>query len=123
MRENDPTRTQPPWHFQRARSDRYANAQCGNHMRRREFIGAAVGAFVLRPRIAHAQSSGLLRIGTLRPLPPTAFPETLDAFKEGLAQFGYVEGRNLGVEHRWSTGHYEQLPALAAELVQRQVSL
>lgn len=92
-------------------------------MRRREFIGVAAAALTLRPRIAHSQQPALVRIGTLRPLPPTAFPETLDAFKAGLADLGYVEGRNLAVEHRWSTGHYEQLPSLAAELVQQQVSL
>jgi putative ABC transport system substrate-binding protein len=92
-------------------------------MRRREFVGAVAGALYVRSLSAAAQQPALARIGILRPLPPTAFPETLDAFKEGLAEFGYIEGRNLAIEHRWSTGHYEQLPALAGELVQRQVSL
>ena len=86
-------------------------------MRRRKFIGTVAGAFFVRTPLAYAQPPTVSLIGILRPLPPTAFPETIDAFKSGLAELGYVEGRNLIVEHRWSTGQYEQLPALAAELV------
>ena len=92
-------------------------------MRRREFIGTVAGTLFVRVPLAYAQPPTVSRIGILRPLPPTAFPETIDAFKIGLGELGYVEGRNLVIEHRWSTGHYDQLPALAAELVQRQVSL
>ena len=92
-------------------------------MKRREFIGAVAGALFVRTPSAYGQQPKVSRIGILRPLPPTAFPETIDAFKNGLAELGYFEGRNLVIEHRWSTGHYEQLPALAAELVQEQVSL
>jgi putative ABC transport system substrate-binding protein len=93
-------------------------------MRRRNFIGGVAGALFVRSSFfAHAQQPTFSRIGILRPLPPTAFPETLNAFRGGLAELGYVEGGNLAIENRWSTGQYEQLPALAAELVQRQVSL
>jgi len=92
-------------------------------MKRREFIRAVAGALCVRSSSAYAQQKSIARIGVLRPLPPTAFPETLNAFYKGLAELGYVEGRNLVIEHRWTAGHYEQLPALAAELIQSQVSL
>ena len=61
-------------------------------------------------------------IGFLRPVPPTVAPETLNAFRQGLSEIGYTEGRNVIIEHRWSSGHYEELAALAAELVERRVA-
>ena len=62
-------------------------------------------------------------VGFLRPLPPTAYPETLNAFRQGLGELGYAEGRNVVIEHRWSSGNYEQLTALAAELVHHFASV
>jgi ABC-type uncharacterized transport system substrate-binding protein len=50
-------------------------------------------------------------------------PETLNAFRQGLGEIGYAESRNVLIEHRWSSGHYEQLAALAAELAERRVSV
>jgi putative ABC transport system substrate-binding protein len=91
-------------------------------MRRRSFLGGLGGAAIW-PFAARAQQRSIPVIGFLRPIPPTAYPETLDAFRQGLADHGYVEGRSVAIEHRWSSGHYEQLSALAAELVQRRVSV
>jgi putative ABC transport system substrate-binding protein len=75
------------------------------------------------PLAARAQQPEVPVIGWLRPIPPTVAPETLKAFQKGLGEIGYAEGRNVVIEHRWSPGQYEQLAALAAELVQRRVSV
>ena len=91
-------------------------------MRRRDFI-TLMGGAAAWPLAARAQQVKMPVVGVLRPLPPAAFPETINAFKDGLGELGFIEGRNLIIEHRWSTGHYGQLPALAGELVQRPVSL
>jgi putative ABC transport system substrate-binding protein len=93
------------------------------YLRRREFLAASGGVALAWPLAVRAQQIKTPVVGILRPLPPTAFPETLNAFKNGLSELGFSEGRNLIIEHRWSAGHYEQLPALAAELTQRPVSL
>jgi putative tryptophan/tyrosine transport system substrate-binding protein len=95
----------------------------GKAMRRRDFMMGIAGSAAARPRAARAQQQSWPAIGWLRPIPPTAFPETLDAFRQGLGELGYSEGRNLAFEHRWSAGHYEQLPQLAAELVEHRVSV
>jgi len=50
-------------------------------------------------------------------------PGPLAAFSQGLKEMGFVEGRNIGIEFRWADGHYDRLPSLAAELVDRNVSV
>jgi putative ABC transport system substrate-binding protein len=91
-------------------------------LKRRDFITLLGGATAVWPLAARTQQVAMPSIGFLRPLPPTAYPETLSAFRQGLGDLGYTEGRNVIIEHRWSA-HYEQLSALAAELVERGVSV
>jgi putative ABC transport system substrate-binding protein len=62
-------------------------------------------------------------IGLLSSGPPGANAAKVAAFCQGLREIGYVEGRNLAVEYRWAEGHYNRLPALAAELVGRKVDV
>src|SRR5262245_61534579 len=62
-------------------------------------------------------------IGYLNGLSSTSFPSYQAAFRAGLAAAGYVEGRNVTVEYRWAESQYERLPALAADLVRRQVAV
>ena len=62
-------------------------------------------------------------IGYLSGLSPTATPTYLAAFRQGLDAGGYVEGRSVAIEYRWAEGHYHLLPALAADLVRRQVAV
>jgi len=62
-------------------------------------------------------------IGYLGAGSPAAFASRVSAFREGLGQTGYVEGRNVAIEFRWAEGHHERLPALAADLVARQVTV
>src|SRR5262245_26780674 len=92
----------------------------GKAMRRRVFI-AAFGAAAAMPLAARAQQA-MPTIGILAwPAPPYA--ENISAIRRGLNEAGFVEGRNLAMEFRWAEGHLDRLPALAADLVNRQVAL
>ncbi len=86
---------------------------------RRRFV--AVCAALAWP--AHAQEQKTTRIGFLGPTTPSAIASRLDAFRSGMAEHGYVEGRNLVIEFRWAEGNYDRLPELAAELVHLKVDL
>jgi putative ABC transport system substrate-binding protein len=92
-------------------------------MRRRDFItliGGAAAARIAQPRAARAQSSST--IGVLSGFSAAGFPFVTE-FRRGLKETGYVEGENLTVEYRWADGEYDRLPALAADLVRRQVAV
>src|SRR5262245_63230659 len=85
-------------------------------MRRREFI-TLLGGAATWPLAARAQQAARLpRIGILWPDPVTASGHFVDAFRQGLGELGYVEGRNMTIEFRTAEGTMERLPDLAAEL-------
>jgi putative ABC transport system substrate-binding protein len=86
-------------------------------MRRREFIMALGGAAAARPLTARAQQPAMPVIGFLHQGSAGANVKVIDAFRHGLQEAGYEEGRNAHVEFRWADGHYERLGALAAEVV------
>ena len=92
-------------------------------MRRRDLISLLGGAVVTWPLAARAQQRAMPVIGFLH----GAWLETrraeVTAFHRGLSETNYVEGRNVAVEYRWAEGRYDRLPALAADLVDRQVSV
>ena len=92
-------------------------------MRRREFI-AGFGSAVALPLVAHAQQGERIRrIGVLMPFDENDPVATIAAFRNGLAEAGYVEGRNVVFEYRFADYHLDRLPALAAELVRREVAV
>src|SRR5215204_1089675 len=98
---------------------RYSGA--GLSMRRREFITLVAGAAGM-PFAARAQSSRkIARIGFLETISAAANSANLDAFRQGLRELGYAEGRHYVLEYRSADGRAERFPALAAELVQLPV--
>jgi ABC-type uncharacterized transport system substrate-binding protein len=92
-------------------------------MDRRTFISGITGGLLAAPLAAEAQPTGkIYRIGFLSPS-SSADPSILDAFREGLRELGYVEGRNIAIASRWAAGKYERLPGLAAELVRLKMDV
>jgi putative tryptophan/tyrosine transport system substrate-binding protein len=91
-------------------------------MKRREFIIALGGSSVAWPFAARAQQA-MPVIGYLGSASADAWADRLKAFREGLGQAGFVEGRNVTIEYRWADNQYGRLPGLAADLVSRNVSI
>jgi putative ABC transport system substrate-binding protein len=92
-------------------------------MRRRDFIAVLAWAAVERPPLARAQHSTLSTIGYLSSGEVNERVPLTAAFKAGLGDVGLVEGQNVAIEYRWAEGHYDRLPALAADLVERHVAV
>jgi putative tryptophan/tyrosine transport system substrate-binding protein len=90
-------------------------------MRRREFISLLGGVAMACPILARAQPANLPLVGFLNSASANTYRFNADSFREGLAQAGFVEGRNVRIEERWANGDYQALPALAAELVAKGV--
>jgi putative ABC transport system substrate-binding protein len=90
-------------------------------MKRREFI-ALLGGAAAWPLSARAEPA-MPTIGYIGSGTPELFADRLDAFRQGLAAVGYEEGRNVRIEFRWAEGRNDRFPALAADLVSRQVAL
>jgi putative tryptophan/tyrosine transport system substrate-binding protein len=93
-------------------------------MRRREFLGALGGAVgTAWPMIAMAQQTAMPVIGFLSSRSPDESASVVAAFRDGLNEAGFIEGRNVAIEFRWADGQYDRLPAMAADLVRLEVVL
>ena len=91
-------------------------------MRRREFI-TLVGCAGVWPVAARAQQPALPIVGFVHGGAARAFPGRIAAFRVGLSEAGYIEGQNVLIEYHWLEGHFERLPAVMTDLVQRRVAV
>jgi UDP-N-acetyl-D-mannosaminuronic acid transferase (WecB/TagA/CpsF family) len=94
----------------------------GGLVRRRDFI-SLVSSVAAWPLAARAQQPAMPVIGYLSGATFEMMRDYVAAFHRGLADEGFAEGRNVGIEYRWTEGHNDRLPALAADLVRRQVAV
>src|SRR4051794_25585027 len=92
-------------------------------MRRRDFPILVAGAMGGWPSTLHAQQKAMPVIGFLNSASPGPSAPYVAAFRQGLMETDYAEGKNLAIEYRWAEGRYDQLPGMAADLVSRKVDL
>jgi putative ABC transport system substrate-binding protein len=89
---------------------------------RRDFV-LTLGAGLLAPLAAFAQQGRVFRVGFLSSESPAAWAPRVEAFRAGLHELGYVEGKNIAIDFRWANGDYDRVPQLAGELVAQKVDV
>src|SRR5262245_25523381 len=104
-------------------NDPQPEGHMASYIGRRELLAALGGAAAAWPLVARGQQAAEPVVGLTSAEWPNLLSNRLRACHDGLREAGYVEGRNLAIEYRWAEGRNDRLPALAAELVRRQVTV
>src|SRR5438034_7329491 len=112
------------WYHPHCMNDPRPEGHMASYIGRRKFLATLGGAAAAWPLAVRAeQPPAMPVVGVLSAEWPNLSSDRLRAFHDGLRETGYVEGRNLAIEYRWAEGRNDRLPALAAELVRRQVTV
>src|SRR5262244_4002795 len=104
-------------------NDPQPEGHMASYIERRKFLATLLGGAAAWPLVAHAQQVAMPVIGFLGSSPAQVSVKNLEAFRKGLSESGYVEGRNVAIEFRWTGGREDRMPELAADLVRRQVAV
>src|SRR5215831_15271028 len=105
-------------------NDPQPEGHMASYIARRKFLATLLGGTTVAwPLGTWAQQSAMPVVGFLNTRVPGADPHLLAAFRRGLKEIGYVEGQNVTIEYRWAYNQYDRLPALAADLVRRKVTV